>query len=110
MNGKCKYRDIACMIQSDIFSGKINENMMLPSIREYADKYSVATNTISQALHFLSDCNIIYSYRTKGYCVAENIEEKREILANELIKNLITDIQRIGLTPHELLKLITDMI
>lgn len=86
MNGKCKYRDIACMIQSDIFSGKFKENMMLPSIREYADKYSVATNTISQALHFLRDCNIIYSYRTKGYCVAENIEEKGRYLLMNLSK------------------------
>lgn len=94
----------------EIFLTHMKGNSPLPSIRNYADKYSVAPNTIVSALHLLRDSSIIYTHRTKGYCVAENIEEKREILANELIKNLITDIQRIGLTPHELLKLITDMI
>lgn len=105
---KYKYQTIAEDIKMEIFLTHMKGNSPLPSIRNYADKYNVAPNTIVNALHLLRENRIVYTHRTKGYCVSVNIEEKRNLLANELVRKLITDIQQIGFTPQELLKLITE--
>lgn len=101
-----KYQLIAEDIKLDIFSNRLKANTPLPSIRAYTEKYDVASNTIVSALHFLRDKGIIYSHRTKGYCVVGNIEERKVILANELIDNLIADMEHIGFKRQELLKTI----
>ena len=92
-----KYQLIAEDIKLDIFSNRLKANTPLPSIRAYTEKYGVASNTIVSALH---------SHRTKGYCVAGNIEERKVILANELIDNLIADMKHIGFSQYDLLQLI----
>ena len=74
-----KYQRIAEDIKIDIFSNRMKGNTPLPSIREYAKKYCVNPNTISNALNLLKNENIIYTYRTKGYFVVENIEDRRYV-------------------------------
>ena len=101
-----KYQLIAEDIKLDIFSNRLKANTPLPSIRAYTEKYGVASNTIVSALHLLRDKGIIYSHRTKGYCVAGNIDERKVILANELIDNLIADMKHIGFSQYDLLQLI----
>ena len=101
-----KYQLIAEDIKLDIFSNRLKAYTPLPSIRTYTEKYGVASNTIVSALHLLRDKGIIYSHRTKGYCVAGNIEERKVILANELIDNLIADMKHIGFSQYDLLQLI----
>ena len=53
MSGINKYNDISEMIKSDIFNGKLKENMALPSIRKLAQRYKVNPATVVRALHIL---------------------------------------------------------
>lgn len=101
-----KYQLISEDIKLDIFSNHLKANTPLPSIRTYTKKYNVASNTVVSALHLLRDKGIVYSHRTKGYCVAGNIEEQKVKLANELIDNLIADMEHIGFKRQDLLKIV----
>ena len=105
-----KYQLIAEDIKLDIFSNRLKANTTLPSIRTYTEKYGVSSNTVVSALHLLRDKGIIYSHRTKGYCVAGTIEERKLMLANELINNLISDMEHIGFERQERLKMINKYI
>lgn len=101
-----KYQLIAEDIKRDIFSNHLKANTPLPSIRVYAEKYDVAPNTVANALHLLKSEDIIYAYRTKGYCISGKIEEIKIALAKKLINKLLSEIEHIGLTQQELMKLI----
>ena len=61
MSGINKYNDISEMIKSDIFNGKLKENMALPSIRKLAQRYKVNPATVVRALHILRNQKIVYS-------------------------------------------------
>ena len=67
---KCKYRLIAQDIQHNIFLTHMKANTPLPSVRSYAEKYSVSPNTIVCAFRLLRDNGVIYSNRTKNYCIS----------------------------------------
>ena len=101
-----KYQRIAEDIKIDIFSNRMKGNTPLPSIREYAKKYCVNPNTISNALNLLKNENIIYTYRTKGYFVVENIEDRRYALAQKEICNLINILYKIGIDKQSLLNIL----
>lgn len=101
-----KYQAIADDIKTEIFSKHMKGNSPLPSIRQYAVKYGVTSNTIVSALHLLRNNKIIYPHRTKRYCIVADIEERRLAIANELIQQLITDIKKIGFTEQEISKII----
>ena len=55
-----KYQAIADDIKTEIFSKHMKGNSPLPSIRQYAVKYGVTSNTIVSALHLLRNNKIIY--------------------------------------------------
>lgn len=98
---KCKYRVIAQDIQLNIFLNRMKANTPLPSIRSYAEKYGVAQNTIVCAFRLLKDNGVICSNRTKNYCVSEEIEQIRIIIADKLIHNLITNMKLLGYSQKE---------
>lgn len=105
---KCKYRVIAQDIQLNIFLNRMKANTPLPSIRSYAEKYSVSQNTIVCAFRSLKDNGIICSNRTKNYCVSEEIEQIRIIIADKLIHNLITNMKHLGYSQKEFLQIFND--
>ena len=80
MSGINKYNDISEMIKSDIFNGKLKENMALPSIRKLAQRYKVNPATVVRALHILRNQKIVYSNRTNGFYVCEDISQVRQNL------------------------------
>ena len=73
-----KYLEIAELIRIDIFVKYVKANQLIPSIRRYAQIYNVNPNTVSRAFRLLEADDIIYSYRTRGYYVSENIQKKKE--------------------------------
>ena len=105
---KCKYRLIAQDIQHNIFLTHMKANTPLPSVRSYAEKYSVSPNTIVCAFRLLRDNGVIYSNRTKNYCISEEIDQIRIIIADKLIYNLITNMEHLGYSRKEFLQIFND--
>ena len=84
-----KYLEIAELIRIDIFVKYTKANQLIPSIRRYAQIYNVNPNTVSHAFRLLEADNIIYSYRTRGYYVSEDIQKKKEEYGRKYAKHLL---------------------
>lgn len=107
MDKKYIYVEISEKIKSDIFNNIIRKDKPLPSIRTLAGIYQVNTATIVHALDILRLQGIIYSNRTKGYFVSENILEIRSKLAKEEVLRFLKKMEIMGFKSCEILKFIT---
>lgn len=106
MDEKYKYQRIAEQIKLNIFCDYQIPNKAIPSIREYAKKFNANPNTIARALNLLKEENIIYSCRTAGYFVVENIQDKRADTARNYTKDFIHILTDLGYCTSEILALI----
>ena len=105
MSGLNKYNEISETIKSDIFNGKLKENMALPSIRRLAQYYNVNPATVVRALHILREQKIIYSNRTKGFYVCKNILQMRQRLAEQVISDFLQNMSKIGYSESDIQQL-----
>lgn len=97
-----KYYGIAELIRIDIFTKYGNENQLIPSIRSYAKTYHVNPNTVYHALQLLETEEFIYSYRTKGYYISEDIQNKKEIYGRNQAKLLVNKLHELGYSNIEI--------
>ena len=81
MNKRYKYQEIAERIKMDIFVNHQAPSKPGPSIREYAEVNQVNPHTIVCALRLLMEKGIIYANKRKGYCVAIDIKDVKQIEA-----------------------------
>ena len=105
-----KYLEIAELIRMDIFVKYTKANQLIPSIRRYAQIYNVNSNTVSHAFRLLEADNIIYSYRTRGYYVSEDIQKKKEEYGRKYAKHLLNVLQRLGYSDVEIENMIEEVI
>lgn len=103
-----KYLEIAESIRIDIFVKYVKANQLIPSIRRYAQIYNVNPNTVSRAFRLLEADDIIYSYRTRGYYVSENIQKKKEEYGRKYAKHLLNVLQRLGYSDMEIEKMVEE--
>ena len=73
------YLQIAEIITKDISSEKLKPGSKLPSVREYALKLKANPNTVSRALFILEQKKLIYTDRTNGKYVTNNLDIIKEI-------------------------------
>ncbi|WP_278884515.1 GntR family transcriptional regulator [[Ruminococcus] torques] len=97
-----KYYGIAELIRMDIFSKYGKANQLIPSIRSYAKAYHVNSNTVCRALQLLEAEEIIYPYRTKGYYISEDIQNKKEIFRKKQAKRLVNILHELGYSNVEI--------
>lgn len=81
MNKRYKYQEIAERIKMDIFVNYQAPSKPIPSIREYAEVNQVNPHTVACALRLLMEKGIIYANKRKGYCVAIDIKDVKQIEA-----------------------------
>ncbi len=104
-----KYLEIAELIRIDIFVKYAKANQLIPSIRRYAQIYKVNPSTVSRAFRLLEAENIIYSYRTRGYYVSENIQEKKEEYGRKHAKQMLNVFQRLGYSDMEIENMVEEV-
>ena len=100
-------------IQIDIISGRYAPRDKLPSVRELAQKASVNPNTMQKALAELERTGLVYSQRTSGRFITEDIgmiERLKTELAEEIIMEFLADMQKLGYQKKETLSLLTELI
>lgn len=108
------YLQIQNEIEKEILQGNFKPNEKIPSIRQMAKQYRLNPQTVSNALTFLLENNILYKRRGRGIYVTKNgAEELKKMKAakfrkSELI-NCIKKAKLLGLKQKELINIINQI-
>lgn len=108
-NDRPIYTQLLEQIRLRIISGEYSAGSRLPSVRELAGEASVNPNTMQKALSELEQSGLIYSQRTSGRYVTEDtvmIEQVKEEIAEEKIREFFQVMYGLGLKPGDTLKLV----
>lgn len=100
-------------IQMEIISGKYSPGDKLPSVRDLAAVAAVNPNTMQKALTELERTGLVYSQRTSGRFITEDakmIEELKNNLAQEQIKEFLENMSKLGYKKSETLSLIQEIL
>lgn len=92
----------------DIISGKYAPGDKLPSVRDLAGEAAVNPNTMQKAFAELERTGLVYSVRTSGRFITEDItmiEELKSSLAKEKISEFLELMQNLGYKNEEILSL-----
>ena len=96
-----------------IVSGVFAVGERLPSVRDLAADAGVNPNTMQRALAELERTGLVYSLRTSGRFVTEDItvieNAKREI-AEKNIHSFLLSMQLLGYTENEIIDLLRDTV
>ena len=98
-------------IQMDIISGLYRPGDKLPSVRELAQEASVNPNTMQKALSELERTGLVYSQRTSGRFITEDItmiDSMRE-LAKEMVTQFLENMQKLGFQREDTISLLTEI-
>lgn len=111
LNDRPIYSQIVEQLRLFIASGKLNPGDRLPSVRELAQDAGVNPNTMQRALAEMERMELLYSNRTSGRYVTENVEiinSVKRALAEENISTFLNNMQNIGFNKNEIIELIDD--
>lgn len=104
------YVQIKEQVKEQILSGELEEDEMLPSLRQLAKDLKISVLTTTRAYNELEEEGIITSRQGKGFFVMSSSSNLiREQLIQEVEKNLNSAIlaaERASMTDEELIKLL----
>ena len=106
------YIQLVEKLELEIISGKLEPKSRIPSVRELAIYMKVNPNTMQKALSELEVEGLIYTERTNGKFVTENIkliEKKKKEIAKLKVQNYIRDMNKIGITFEEAVKYLNEL-
>lgn len=103
------YRQLRDMVAAMILDGVLNEGDPLPSVRQVAAEYRVNHLTVLKGYQQLVDEQLVEARRGRGMFVnpgarALLLRGEREKFLTEQWPRIHATIQRLGLTPEELLE------
>lgn len=108
-NNKPVYIQLVEQLKSKIISGEFKAGEKIDSVRSLAEDAEVNPNTMQKALVELEREGLLFSKRTSGRFVTddeEKIKSMRKEVANEEIKNLKINLERLGFTKEEIINLV----
>ena len=103
------YLQLMERIQRDIISGRFGPGDKLPSVRELAVEAAVNPNTMQKALSELERGGLVYSQRTSGRFITEDIqmiEDLKQSIAKEQITEFFKAMKKIGFSIQETIQII----
>lgn len=106
------YPQLIEQIKLKICSGVYPPGSKLPSVRDLAREASVNPNTMQRALSKLEEDGLLYSHRTSGRYVTEDVNMIKQVknqLAQEHIKEFLTKMTELGFDYDEILSIISSM-
>ena len=95
-----------------IISEKIKPSERLLSVRDFAIQLKVNPNTMQKALGELENLKLIYTERTNGKYVTEDInliKKFKEEYAKELSSKYLANMESIGFNKEEVVKYLKDL-
>ena len=110
-NDRPIYLQLVEKLRIEIVSGKLKQGERLPSVRELALMTKVNPNTMQKALVELEEEKLIYTERTNGKFVTDNlnlIEEVKRNLAKEKVGEYIKSMESLGIGYEEAAKYLAE--
>jgi GntR family transcriptional regulator len=103
------YEQIKKEFKKEVFSGNLNPNDPLPSIRDLATELLINPNTVARAYRELEMEGFIYTRKGKGCYISDDstqlmVEERRSILIQS-IDEMIEEAKKFGLDNEEIKRL-----
>jgi len=105
------YAQLIEQLELRICSGIYPLGSKLPSVRDLAQEASVNPNTMQRALAKLEENNLIYTHRTSGKFVTEDIvmvHQTKRRLAQEQIQEFLKKMTELGFDYDEILTILTN--
>ena len=105
------YSQLVEQIKLGIVSGKLLPGERLMSVRDMATEAGVNPNTMQRALQELERDGMVYSQRTAGRFVTENmqvIERAKKKFAEEQIRSFLEAMKKLGYQWEEILSLLKE--
>lgn len=108
-NDKPIYLQMADRLMDDIVARVFSDEERIPSVREYAAKLGVNTNTAMKTYDELSRMNIIYNKRGLGYFVSPGANEqikkqRREEFLEVRLPQVMREMQLLGMSIDEMVE------
>ena len=105
------YSQLVEQIKLAIVSGNLLPGERLMSVRDMATEAGVNPNTMQRALQELERDGMVYSQRTAGRFVTENmqvIEREKKKFAEEQIRSFLEAMKKLGFQWEEILSLLKE--
>ena len=105
------YAQLIQQIKQGIVSGALPPGERLPSVRDLASEAGVNPNTMQRALQELERDGMVYSQRTSGRFVTEDvrrIDEAKRAFAAEHIRVFLEGMGKLGYGREEILALLQE--
>ena len=103
------YTQLINKIELAIVSGEYVRGQRLPAVRDLATEAGVNPNTMQRAFQELERLELVYTQRSSGRFVTEDIkviESTKKRLAQDNIRTFMSAMQRIGYSREEIIKLL----
>src|SRR6476661_10618657 len=112
-NGKPLFQQIAELIENSIIDGTLPEEGQVPSTNELAAFHRINPATAAKGLNQLVADGVLYKRRGVGMFVATGAREqllkrRRSEFADQYVRPLMTEAQKLGITVRELAAMIDD--
>lgn len=111
-NDRPIYTQLLEKIQKMIVSGKYKPGDRLPSVRDLATEAAVNPNTMQRALTELERMGLVYSQRTTGRMITDDIEligKVKEQIAMEQIKSFVKAMEEIGYSDQDTIEVLKNV-
>ena len=105
------YSQLIERIRLEIVSGALRPGERLPSVRDMAMEAGVNPNTMQRAMQELERAGMVYSVRTAGRFVTEDvsvISAVRRTIAAEQIRTFLSSMRLLGIEREEAWKLLEE--
>ena len=106
------YIQLVELLRIEIVSGKLSPGTKIPSVRELSFMIKVNPNTLQKALLELEKEGLIYTERTNGKFITEDIkliEKIKKELAKEKVNKYLLDMKNIGINQEEALNYLKEL-
>ncbi len=105
------YLQIVDLVIKDICNGNLKSGEKILSVREFALLYKVNPNTICKALNVLEEEQLIYTERTNGKYITNDInliQSYRDKIFQKKINDFLYDLKIMGYTEKEIINKIME--
>ena len=111
--GKALFLQIAEGVEDSIIDGTLPEETQAPSTNELASFHRINPATAAKGITMLVDKGVLYKRRGIGMFVAPGarellLTERRTAFADRFVDPLLAEARKLGLSPDDLVRIITD--
>lgn len=104
------YLQIIKHIKMLIINKTYKPNEKLPSVRDLSVQYSVNPNTIQKALFELENMGLIYTERTNGKFITNDIKiinKATDDTVNVMVEDFCKSMEKLGLTKEQIIEILS---